>query len=153
MLQIGWGGLFPISVESLVQSSWVVKCCNILHCCYVPNPRLRLNVCYPTRPNFCLCPSGLPSEGCTLILYYCCIYWGPCICCTDCSFLLFLLFPFPSCLHYLLRYSHLHMSQCIDLSDMFVCRVGDSLLIYSCPTCRNFKERNVEVLSCHHALL
>lgn len=47
--------------------------------------------------------------------------------------------------------AHFQMSQCMDHSDAFVCRAGDTLLNYSCPIC-NFKGRGLEVLShCHAA--
>lgn len=53
--------------------------------------------------------------------------------------------PFPHPLFSLC--THLWMFRCMDLSDMFVCREGNSLLNYSRVT-RNFKESD---LSCGHA--
>lgn len=50
-----------------------------------------------------------------------------------------------------LCYSHLQMSPCAYLSDGSVCwRIP--LLNYSYPTCCNFKGRNQNVFSCHHAV-
>lgn len=58
----------------------------------------------------------------------------------------------PSCLCYLLYYNHLPMFWCMDLSDVFLCWVGDLLLNYSYMTCCRSKRRNKWVFSfCHDA--
>lgn len=57
-------------------------------------------------------------------------------------------FP-PSCLPSLFQYTHLQMSQCVNLAGVFVCRAGKPLLNYSCTICK-FKGRNKGALSLSH---
>lgn len=45
----------------------------------------------------------------------------------------------PLLLACLLWFSYLHMFQCMALSDVFVCCIGNPLLNYSCSTCCDFK--------------
>lgn len=40
----------------------------------------------------------------------------------------------PVCLSCLLSHTHFHMSQCPDISDVFLCWAWNHLLNYSCPT-------------------
>lgn len=49
-----------------------------MHHFSAPYPGLSLNVCLPPRPHSCLCPSHLPSGGCTLTFHcYHIYYWAP----------------------------------------------------------------------------
>lgn len=54
---------------------------------------------------------------------------------TPFSVLLPFLFP---CLP---QFTHLQLFRCVNLSDVFVCSVGNPVLNYSCLRCCNFKKR------------
>lgn len=117
-----------------------------LHGFSVLVPGLSLNVYQSLRAECPLCTSSLPSgiviwpSTTTMSTGVCqvpdCVC-GTCLC------------PSPILSALLLWYTHFHMSQCISLSDLFVCCTRNPWLNYSCPTC-NHKGRDQKVFSCYH---
>lgn len=43
---------------------------------FCPNPELSLSVCQLPKPDYCLCPSSLPSRDCNLTLHCYHVCWG-----------------------------------------------------------------------------
>lgn len=152
LLPGGWGeGSRWVSASgaSFVWWWWFVGCCYPLYYSSAPDPELSFNVYQPPRPECCLWPSSLlrdivpwPFTAITSA--------GTAVSTRLCLWLSSLSFPL-SYLLWWLQYAHLQMFQCEDLSDMFVCWVGTPLSNYSYLTCCNFKRRELEILSCHHA--